>query len=115
MQKCTRSCALIIALLSAAIVSCNQTPNDRSWLMGTWKLGYNPAHDDEDILSFKQDGSVEIDTVDGRKVFGKYLLHKDKLSITLITRRQPIDVSFSISPDHHQLRFKNGAYYERKE
>jgi len=90
-------------------------PDDRSWLVGTWKLSYNPAHDDEDVLYFEEDGSVEIDTVDGRKVLGKYLLRKDKLSITLITRRQPIDVNFSISPDHKRLRFKNGAYYERKE
>jgi len=105
---------LIFAVLFITFSGCTQTSDDRDWLVGRWELAYNPEHDDEDVLLFKTDGSVEIHTVDGRKVLGKYLLTKNKLAITLISRRQPIDVSFSINPDRTRLRFKNGAYYERK-
>ena len=107
--------AVIATLLLAAVLGGCADDSDRNWLVGSWELAYNPAEDDEDVLVFHKDGSMEIQTIDGRKVTGRYQIDGDRLDLQLALATRILEVSFTISPDRSRLIFeKTGAYYEHK-
>lgn len=84
------------------------------WLHGTWELTHNPDNDSSDTLVFKDDGTVTVQTEDGRQIPGKYLVDENKLKMTLDTGRNVIDVEFTVSADKSKLIYSNGAFYTKQ-
>lgn len=114
MQRTAGTLLLTMALLVLAACS-DPASNDNAWLLGRWELAYNPDADDEDVLLFREDGSVLVQTVDGREVPGKYHIRGERLDLDLALSTRLLQVSFDISPDHSRLIFpKSGAYYQRQ-
>ncbi len=107
---------LAVALLSSTVLlACGSDTGDgeNQWLFGRWELAYNPANDDEDVLWFREDGSVVIETVNGREIPGRYWVRGQRLDLQLMLSNRPLEVSFTISPDHERLIYEQtGAYYE---
>ena len=103
---------LMIVILSA----CTYTSGAKEavWLHGVWELTHNPDNDSADKLIFKDDGTVVVQTEDGREIPGKYLIEEDQLKMTLATERDVIDVDFTISADKSKLIYKNGAFYTKQ-
>ena len=77
-------------------------------------MTHNPDNDSADKLIFKDDGTVVVQTEDGREIPGKYLIEEDQLKMTLATERDVIDVDFAISADKSKLIYKNGAFYTKQ-
>ena len=77
-------------------------------------LTNNPDKDADDKLLFKDDGAVIVQTEDGREIPGKYLIDDNQLKMTLATRRDVIDVEFTISADKSKLIYRNGAFYTKQ-
>ncbi|MFQ5487268.1 MAG: hypothetical protein ACE5ET_02335 [Gammaproteobacteria bacterium] len=115
MQRTAGALLLTMALLLLAACS-GPAGDDNAWLLGRWEVAYNPAADDEDVLLFREDGSVLVQTVDGREVHGRYQIRRGRLDLELALATRVLQVSFDISPDHSRLVFaKTGAYYQRQQ
>ena len=106
------SACLIIAGLTAC--SYNSGARDAVWLHGVRELTHNPDKDSADNLLFKDDGTVVVQTEDGRAIPGKYLIDENQLKMTLATGRDVIDVEFTISVDKSKLIYRNGAFYTKQ-
>ncbi len=113
MQRTAVALLLTMALLLTACGG--PSGDDNAWLLGRWEVAYNPAADDEDVLLFREDGSVLVQTVDGREVQGRYRIRGERLDLELALSTRLLEVSFDISPDHSRLVFaKTGAYYQHQ-
>lgn len=107
------SIVLAVAVLVALAGCGGEAGSEQDWLLGRWELAYNPENDDEDVILFREDGSVVIQTVDGREINGQYRVVEDRLYLNLMLPTRPLQVSFAISPDHSRLIFEEtGAYYQ---
>ncbi len=103
-----------VVMIAASACSDISGSRDAVWLYGVWELTHNPDHDDSDTLVFKDDGTVKVQTEDGREIDGKYAINDNQLKMTLATPRDVIDVEFTISKDKSKLIYRNGAYYTRQ-
>lgn len=103
-------------LMALTLSACSYTSDakDAVWLHGLWELTHNPEKDSADKLLFKDDGTVVVQTEDGREIPGKYLIEENQLKMTLATERDVIDVDFMISADKSKLIYKNGAFYTKQ-
>ncbi len=114
MRRILAVCLLFAPLLPLAACS-GGADEENAWLVGGWEVAYNPAQDDEDVLLFREDGSVVVQTVDGREVRGRYHVRGERLDLELALATRMLEVSFTISPDHSRLIFpKTGAYYQHR-
>jgi translation initiation factor IF-1 len=106
----------IAGFLMTATSACSDMSGsgDAAWLYGVWELTHNPDHDDSDTLVFKDDGTVKVQTEDGREIHGKFAINDNQLKMTLATGRDVIDVEFTISKDKSKLIYRSGAYYTRQ-
>jgi hypothetical protein len=107
--------AIVLPLALALTAGCGNPAQQETWLHGTWELAYNPAHDSDDELSFRPDGTVEISTADARHIKGNYFVKDQTLLMLLEGNSNVIDVQFQISPDHARLTYQTGAYYTRRD
>ena len=111
-----RCISLSACLLLACLTACSYTSGakDAVWLHGAWVLTHNPEKDSADKLLFKDDGTVVVQTEDGREIPGKYLIEDNQLKMTLATSRDVVDVEFTISADKSKLIYRNGAFYTKQ-
>ena len=106
---------IVVCLAIVFLSACSDMwgGNDAVWLHGKWELTHNPEKDDSDVLVFKDDGTVTVQTEDGREISGKYLVNENQLRMTLVTARDIVDVEFTISQDKTKLIYRNGAFYTK--
>ncbi|MCC6302196.1 MAG: hypothetical protein IT489_05285 [Gammaproteobacteria bacterium] len=105
----------ITLLMAVALAACGSDASRAAWLHGTWTLAFNPAHDSEDVLTFRPDGKIEIRTADARRIDGIYHLEDRALLLRLEGRNGTIDAQFEVSPDHTRLTYPSGAYYTKQD
>lgn len=111
----TRLAALTVLAFIVMFSGCSGNEAEKhAWLHGTWELTFNPDNDDSDVLTFKPDGTVTVDTIDGRQISGQYAVLDQELALTLVSNQKIVDVRFTISPDQSRLIYENGAYYTRR-
>lgn len=101
-------------LLVTALQGCdNVADSGPAWLVGEWRLSYNPLNDATDALQFLPDNKVAILTEDGRNMTGHYLIREDTLVLVIDKAGRSIETEFHISSSRDRLTYKNGAYYTR--
>lgn len=107
---------LLFVVVVAASAGCggDDAAGQQAWLHGTWELAFNPDQDDEDVLIFREDGTVEIRTVDGRTISGKYRVEDRDLTLLLDVDRQPVEVHFDIAAEGARLVYVTGAWYRKQ-
>lgn len=107
---------VLALLLSTMLAACDSSedPGAQQWLHGTWELNFNPDRDDQDDLTFREDGTVRIDTANERIVNGKYQVSGNDLLLVLVVNDKPVEVHFEVSQDKSRLVYGNGAYYVKK-
>jgi hypothetical protein len=106
--------ATLIILAAALTAACGDSDGRPEWLHGTWELAFNPDRDSEDELTFNPNGTVVVQTADGRQISGQYQVNGLDLLLLLQPERNVVDVHFEIAPDHTRLVYKSGAYYIKK-
>lgn len=114
MKSVYYACIIVIALLCITITACSNDDNQTtSWIEGKWELTFDPDGDKTDWLIFQNDNSIVLETSDGRKISGEYIISQNDIFLTFKVNSKSVDLRLTVSDDKSKLMNNSGAYYTK--
>jgi hypothetical protein len=103
----------------AALAACPVTAApDRSWLVGTWELTYDPAGGEKDWMEFTDDGQAFSIAPNHKRVAGNYVVTDREVRVTYKIKGKLILHTLTFTPDRKKLlgssaKSGHNSVYER--
>lgn len=86
---------------------------DASWLIGAWRMRFDPDGGEPDTLVFEADGTGHVLRPDGRQLPYGYRLADDSVTLVLQVGARTIELPMQVSHERSRLTNSTGAYYAR--